>query len=175
MNVLIITLLLTIIVCLVLMWIATTYNRYQDYIIRINEAEANIDTTLRKRFDLLNKSIGIIKDNIDSDDEVLEEVIKLRSKKLDNFELDRYLYSAINDFQSYFMKYKELRKIDELTKIGLGLTESEIEMVASRKYYNDVITDFNKMGATFPSNLVGSIGKFKTKPYFGNDDDTVKL
>ena len=39
------------------------YNRFQNYIIRMNEAETNIDSTLRKRFDLLNKSIGIIKAN----------------------------------------------------------------------------------------------------------------
>ena len=31
------------------------YNHFQDYIIRINEAEVNIDATLRKRYDLVNK------------------------------------------------------------------------------------------------------------------------
>ena len=50
-----------IIVCFLLIWIITTYNRFQSYIIRINEAENFIDTTLRKRYDLLNKSINIIK------------------------------------------------------------------------------------------------------------------
>ena len=48
-------------VCLLLIWYVNIYNNYQNYIIRINEAEAFIDTTLRKRFDLLNKSIEIIK------------------------------------------------------------------------------------------------------------------
>ena len=41
-------------------------NKYQILIIKSNEAEANIDTNLRKRFDLLNKSINIIKENVDS-------------------------------------------------------------------------------------------------------------
>ena len=48
---------------LLLIWYMTIYNNYQNYIIRINESEAFIDTTLRKRFDLLNKSIEIIKAN----------------------------------------------------------------------------------------------------------------
>ena len=46
---------------LLLIWYVSIYNNYQSFIIRINESEAFIDTTLRKRFDLLNKSIEIIK------------------------------------------------------------------------------------------------------------------
>ena len=53
-------------ICLILICYTYIYNIFQTYIIRINEAEAFIDTTLRKRFDLLNKSIGIIKANIDT-------------------------------------------------------------------------------------------------------------
>ena len=49
---------------LILIMFIATYNHFQDYIIRINEAEVNIDSILRKRFDLLNKSVGIIKNNI---------------------------------------------------------------------------------------------------------------
>ena len=51
---------LFIILCIIFMYLISIYNRFQNFIIRINEAEANIDSTLRKRFDLLNKSIGII-------------------------------------------------------------------------------------------------------------------
>ena len=90
--IMILLLLITVSVCLVVF--VTTYNHFQDFIIRINEAEESIDAVLRKRFDLLNKSIGIIKANTD-EEKVLEIVSKLKSKKLTNFELDRQLYDAI--------------------------------------------------------------------------------
>ena len=61
MSIIVIILLVLIILCLLLILYINTYNHYQSYIIRINEAEANIDTLLRKRFDLLNKSVSIIK------------------------------------------------------------------------------------------------------------------
>ena len=63
MDILIYSLIVFIIICLILIWIISTYNKFQSFIIRINESEASIDTTLRKRFDLLNKSIGIIEEN----------------------------------------------------------------------------------------------------------------
>ena len=93
----IIALVIFILICCLILWYASTYNHYQTYIIRINEAEAFIDTTLRKRFDLLNKSIGIIKANLEGEQEVLEPIVHLRSKKLSNFDLDRELYEAINE------------------------------------------------------------------------------
>ncbi len=161
---------LFIIICIILIYLITIYNKYQTYIIRINEAEANIDSTLRKRFDLLNKSIGIIKANTDIKEEILEIIVKLRSKKLSNFELDRQLYDAINEFHQIKESHPELKDSEAFIKIDLGLAESESEIVASRKYYNDIITDYNKLVRIFPSNIVAIVCKYKQKLYFDGKD-----
>lgn len=155
---------------LIAIWFISIYNKFQTYIIRINEAEVNIDSTLRKRFDLLNKSINIIKANTKEKDNVLEMIVKLRSRKLTNFELDRQLYEAINEFNHYKETYKDLKTNESFVKIDLGLMESESEIVAFRKYYNDIITDYNKLMRTFPSNLVGKAAGYKIKTYFDGKD-----
>lgn len=180
MNIIIITLSVVIVVCLILILLVATYNHFQDYIIRINEADVNIDAVLRKRFDLLNKSIGIIKENIDSDEEILEGIVKLRSKKLTNFELDRDLYEAINEFHIIKERYPNLQTCKEFVKIEINLMESESEIVGLRKYYNDIVTDYNKLVKSCPSNIIASIKGYKAKDYFdGNNLDekkgTVKL
>lgn len=180
MDIIIVTLSIVIVVCLILIILVATYNHFQDYIIRINEADVNIDAVLRKRFDLLNKSTGIIKANIKSDEDVLEGILKLRSKKLTNFELDRNLYDAINEFHTIKEKYPELQTNEEFMRIDINLMESESEIVGLRKYYNDIITDYNKLVKSFPSNLVASLKGYKAKDYFdGNNVDkekgTIKL
>ena len=171
-----ITLIIIIFICFVLIWFVTTYNKFQNFIIRINEVEANIDTTLRKRFDLLNKSINIIKGNINTEEDVLGLIVKLRSRKLSNFDLDRQLYEAINEFNYYKETYPELNESDALIKIDISLNESEHEITALRKYYNDIITDYNKLVRKFPSNLVAIISKYKERTYYDgknmNDDIT---
>lgn len=153
------------------------YNRIQDCIIRINEAEVNIDSVLRKRFDLLNKSIGIIKSAIKTDDEILDIIVKLRSKKITNFELDRNLYDAINEFNSYKEKYPELKSCEDYLKIEINLFESESEIVALRKYYNDIITDYNKLVKSLPSSLIAMVKNYTVKPYFDgtNLDEEKKM
>lgn len=175
MNVIIVTLSIVIVVCLILILLVATYNHFQDYIIRINEADVNIDAVLRKRFDLLNKSIGIIKANINSEENILEDVVKLRSKKLTNFELDRNLYDAINEFHALKEKYPELQTNEEFMKIDINLMESESEIVGLRKYYNDIITDYNKLVKSVPSNIIAIVKGYKTKDYFdGNNVDEKK-
>ena len=174
MNVFFITLLIIIFICLILVWYINTYNKFQKFIIRINEAETNIDTLLRKRFDLLNKSINIIKGNINTEEDVLGLIVKLRSRKLSNFDLDRQLYEAINEFNYYKENYPELSESDSFVKIDISLNESEHEMTALRKYYNDIITEYNKLIRKFPTNIVALISKYKEKTYYDgknmNDD-----
>ena len=170
MNIIITSLSVFILICVILLLIVTTYNRFQSYIIRINEAEANIDSILRKRFDLLNKSIDIIKANIETEENVLNIIVKLRSKKLSNFDLDRQLYDGIKEFNKYKEQYPELKKSEVFTHIDISLNESEAEIVAFRKYYNDIITDYNKLAKKFPSNIVAKIFKLKPKLYFDGKD-----
>ena len=151
------------------------YNHFQDYIIRINEAEVNIDATLRKRYDLVNKAASIIEANLENEVKIQELVNELKSKKLTNFELDRNLYSAINEFHVIKEKYPELQTNEEFIKIELSIAESESEIVGLRKYYNDIITDYNKIVKTFPSNIIAGFNRYKAKDYFdGNNVDQKK-
>ena len=180
MNLFITILCLIIVICLILIFLLATYNHFQDYIIRINEADVSIDSVLRKRFDLLNKSIGIIKSSIKEDKEILEIIPKLRSQKINNFELDRGLYDAINEFHALKEKYEKLQNNKEIIKIEINLMESESEIVGLRKYYNDIVTDYNKLVKSAPSNIIAILKGYKAKDYFdGTNVDknkgTVKL
>ncbi len=176
MNLLVIFFAIFIVVCVLLILIINTYNKFQEYIIRINEAESNIDSTLRNRFDLLNKSIDIIKANTGIKEDIFTKIIKLRSRRLSNFDLDRELYNGINEFNKYKEQYPNLKNSEVFTKIDISLSESEAEMFAFRKYYNDIITQYNKMVKSFPSNIIALMFKFKPKLYFDGkdmcDDDT---
>ncbi len=170
------------IICIVIAVVAllsigfvSIYNRFQENIIRINEVESNIDNVLRKRFDLLNKSVSIIKNELPDIENPLAIIDELHSKKMTNFDLDRSLYQAINEFDSYKDKIED----PEFGKIDAVIKETEAELVAYRKYYNDVTTDYNRLRHKFPSNLVALICKYKDRNYYDNKnvlkDDNLKL
>lgn len=154
------------IICLLFIIEGFKYNKFEELIIRINEAEANIDAILNKRFDLLNKSIGIIKSNTKTNKEVLEDIVKLRSRKLNNFELDKELNSSYKEFKYFADNFEKLKENNSFTKIEIDLIESEANIVALKKYYNDVVTQYNDLLHKFPGNIVAKIKKYTKKDIF---------
>ena len=82
--------------CAIAVFYATIYNKFQDYVIRINEVESIIDNSLRSKYDLINRAIPIIKSNIDNDVEIFGDIVKLRSRKISNFELFRILKKVVD-------------------------------------------------------------------------------
>lgn len=176
MDLLVIILLSIIIfVCIIIALYTYLYNKFQDVIIRINEVEATIDTNLRNKYDLLNKSISIIKGNVEIKNDIFDEIVKLRSRKISNFDLDRKLILAFNEFNSLKDKHKELNKSDELNKIEKDINEIDNKLVIFRDYYNDNITNYNRMVKSFPTKIIAIINKYEEKLFFDrkdmNDDD----
>lgn len=149
-------------ICIISLLFFLGYNHFQEHIIRLNEAEVSIDSVLRKRFDLLNKATDFIKE-VTEEENVLPTVMSLRSQKLSNIELDKQLYSAIEEFQSYAEKLKEN---EGYVKTQINLIESESEIVALRKYYNDISKEYNKLLKVFPSNMVAIIKKYPKKELY---------
>lgn len=161
---------LIILFCIMCLIYMTTYNKVNDLIIRINEVEANIDTLLRSKYDLINRSISVIKGNSDIKNDIFEEIIKLRSRKISNFELERKLTSAYNEFLTIKDSNKDLLKSEELVKISVSLEEINDKLAILIDYYNKNITAYNKMITLFPSNIIAKINKFKTRLFFDRKD-----
>ena len=64
--------LIIILICIIIAFYTYIYNKFQDTIIRINEVEATIDSSLRQKYDLINRSISIIKANVEIKSEMFD-------------------------------------------------------------------------------------------------------
>lgn len=161
--------------CIVSLIYMLTYNKINDVIIRINEVEASIDTNLRNKYDLISRCISIIKGNTDVSSKVFDEIVKLRSRKISNFLLERKLTLAYNELLLLKDKEKDLLNSEEITKIFISLEEINDKLNVLIDYYNTNITKYNKMVVMFPTNIIAKLNKFKAKLFFDmkdmNDDD----
>lgn len=172
MDIVIVILVIVIILGILTIGFITICENFNENIIRLNESEASIDAILNKRFDLLNKSVELIHNEVNKNKteeekvEVMHTIAEIRSKNLSKFEFDTSLYNAIDEFNKYSEDYIELKKNNEFVKIEVNLIESESEIVALRKYYNDISKKYNKLVKSFPSSIVAFLKKYKRKQYF---------
>lgn len=160
------------VICLIFGIYLTLYNKIQDYIIRINEVESIIDNNLRDKYDNINKIVSIIKgnDKIKIDKNILDEMVKLKNKKISNFNLDRKLVETVNYFTSLKEKNKEIKNNEEIIKITKKMDEIDELLVVNKEYYNRNIAEYNKLIKLFPTNIVANICKYEEKLFFDKKD-----
>lgn len=163
-------LVIIILVCVFVIIYASIYNKFQDYIIRINEVESMIDNSLRSKYDLINRAIPIIKGNIDKERKIFEEIVKLRSRKIGNFELYRILMRASIELGSLKEEFPKIDESDEIKKIIKQIDDIDIKLENAIDYYNDNITIYNTLIKKFPSNIVATFSKYKEKLFFDRKD-----
>lgn len=169
-SVMIVIFVIIVITCILAIFYAVIYNKFQDYIIRINEVESIIDSNLRNKYDLLNRAVPIIKVNMKEEKGIFEEIVKLRSRKIGNFELYRVLTRTSLEFNAIKKEIPEIDKSDEIKKISRQIIDIDIAIDNAIDYYNENITIYNKLLKKFPSNIVATFCKYKEKLFFDRKD-----
>ena len=150
----------------------TTYNKYQDYIIRINEVESKIDDNLREKFDVILKLNNNIKEKIKTKKELVDDLSNLKDEKISSFEMDRKLTDAMNKVNFVKENYQELDNDKEVDKLLYNIEDIDESLKACKKYYNETITEYNKLIRKLPYNIIGKILKYKEKTFFDGKDMT---
>lgn len=149
---------------------ATTYNRFQDYIIKINEVEGKIDETLRDKYDNILKINNIIKERIKTNKEIVDDLEELKSDEKSSFEIYRILKESYNKIDFIRKQYKEVSTSDEINKLFYEINDMDESLNAYIKFYNENITEYNKLIRKFPYNMIGIILKYKEKMFFDGKD-----
>lgn len=165
-NIIILGIVVLLLLGLIIFYV-TIYNRFQNYIIRINTVEKDIDNTLRNKLDILNRIIKVINNNIK--DTTLDEP-NFKKDKLSNFDLDRKITNLINELIQLKDKHSKLNNNDNFNKAWFDLNETDEELLAYKNYYNDNIIKFNKLIRMFPSNIIGKIAHFREKLFYDGKD-----
>jgi len=149
-----------------------TYNKLQKNLIRIKEAEAQIDDALRRRYDILVKMENIINENTNLKQNNFEG---FESDKVSNYEFDRKLTKIADTFSKINSDYSDELDTEVFRNALVDLKINEEKNEAAKTYYNRFTTKLNMLIKRFPSNLVARIHGIDERLYFDNknmgDDD----
>lgn len=144
------------------------YNKFQLLKIKISEALNNIDILFEKKYNLLERCTKIIKENNKKykDELILDNLVKIKNKKINRFDLNRELTISLRDYYALLDLDVKLANIDALKNINEDLVEIDNDLNGSKKYYNDSIVLYNNLIKCFPSSIVAKIFKYKKEEFF---------
>ncbi len=163
-------LILIITVVIILSIILITYkNKFSFAILKIDEAENNIDILLLKKLDLLERTAPIIKKELKID-EFLTELSGIPNANLNHFQLNEILRAEYNNLFKTLDENEKLFKSEALNRILRDLNDNEEAIIGSIKFYNDNVVIFNHLVSSFPSNIVALFHRYKRKDFYNDED-----
>lgn len=164
------------IVVVILLVAIGCYNKFVKLRNRIEESLAQLDATLKKRFDLIPNLVETVKGYANHEKETLQGVIDARNRGLNatTFEekdlASKNMTSALGRLFAVAENYPTLKANENFTSLQNSLSTIEDEILSSRKYYNAVVKQYNTARETFPSNIIASIFHFTRKEYLSIDE-----
>ena len=170
-------LIITIVVLLLLILsIIGMYNNLVSLKMRVKNAWAQIDTQLKRRFDLIPNLVETVKGYAAHEQGTLEKVIAARNsyatastiedKAAANNELSKTLKSIFALSESY----PDLKANTNFMALQTELTGTEDKIAYSRQFYNDTVQMYNTAIMKFTANIIAGMFGYKEEPFFQIDE-----
>jgi LemA protein len=160
------------VVVLLLLWGVVAYNRFVSQRQGIRDAFANIDTELRRRYDLIPNLVETVKGYAAHEREVFERVTQARAAAIQaqgpaqQAQAENMLTSALRGLFAVAEAYPQLRANENFLQLQGELATTEDRIQTSRRFYNANVREYNERVQSVPSNVIASMFGFKEEEYF---------
>jgi LemA protein len=170
---------IAIIVALVL-YLIFKYNGFVSLRTRAQEAWSDIDVQLKRRYDLIPNLVNTVKGYATHESGVFEKVTEARSRamqagtKAEKGEAENMLSGTLKSLFAISEAYPDLKANTNFIQLQNELSDTENKIMASRRFYNGNVRDFNAGVQMFPGSIIASMFKFTTMEFFGLEQDSVE-
>ena len=153
------------------------YNRLVRLRNRTDNAWAQVDVQLKRRYDLIPNLVETVKGYASHERATFEEVTKARTMAqeatgiAEQAAAENMLTGALRRLFALAEAYPELRASENFQQLQGELAETENKISVSRQIYNDATLTYNNAVQTVPSNLVAGIFGFRIREYFEVEGD----
>ncbi len=160
------------VVVFILGWGVLAYNRLVRLRVRSDESWHDIDTQLKRRWDLIPNLVETVKGYAKHESGVFEQVTLARAKAIDASSpqqqavAEEGLKGALKSLFAVVENYPELKANENFIKLQQTMEEIEDSVQKARMYYNAVVRDLNTSIAIFPQSMIAGMFHFKEREFY---------
>lgn len=166
------------VVLFLLFYVVSLYNGLVTLRNRFQNAYAQIDVQLKRRYDLIPNLVETAKGYMKHERETLDAVIRARNtamaagkqaaenpgdpKAIQNLSTAEVaLTGSLNRFIGLSEAYPDLKANQNMLALQEELTSTENKISFARQAFNDAVTAYNTATELFPNNIVAGMGNFQ--------------
>lgn len=150
-----------------------TYNRLVQANQQVNAAQADVETQLQRRFDLIPNLVESTKGVLAQERAVFQAIADARTRYAGTSSGTPERIDAANQYQSAIARllvivenYPVLRSSETVQGLMRELASTENQVAYARRVYNQAVQAYDTMVQTFPTTLFASAFGFRPRPYF---------
>jgi LemA protein len=162
---------------LLFVWFIANYNalvRLKNY---CKEAWSDIDTELKRRYDLIPNLVETVKGYAKHEQEMLERVVAARNRAMaahrtlhEQARDENALVGELKHLFAVAEGYPDLKASHNFLHLQKELANTEDRIQAARRFYNANVRDLNTRIEVFPSNLIASLFGFTKEEFYEVED-----
>lgn len=140
-------------------YVIATSNRFKQLRIKIQEAQADIEVALIKRYDVLMQSLDAIKGFAEHEEKLMLNLIRARSgmtaaqmqEVFDNQE------QVLRNVKIIGEAYPQLYSSELYQNLQMQITETNEHLAASKRLYHANVSLYNQAVAVFPASIIAGM------------------
>jgi LemA protein len=168
---------LLVLIVVIALGAVASYNRFVSQKNMIKDAWANIDTELRRRYDLIPNLVSTVQGYATHEREVFENVTKARAmataatgSPAEQAAAEGPLVAALRQLLAVAENYPQLKANENFLALQAELSNTEDRLQTARRFYNANVRDYNRRVQSFPSMFVARFGHFEPEQFFEVDE-----
>jgi LemA protein len=160
-----------------MLWIVVTYNGLVRHVNYCNDAWSDIDTELKRRYDLIPNLVETVKAYATHERTLLESVMRARNaaqashgSPREQARDENALVGQVRRLMAVAEAYPDLKAGRNFLALQQELVETEDRIQRARRFYNANVRDLNTRIEVVPSNIIAGWFKFQKREYFEIED-----
>lgn len=161
------------VVVFVALLIAVSYNRFVTQRNLIRDSWSNVDTELRRRYDLVPNLVETVKGYAKHERDIMVKVSEARAAAVsstgapaDQARTENALVQSLRQLFAVAENYPELKASANFLDLQNELTNTEDRIQAARRFYNANVRDYNRRVHSIPSAVIARTFGFRDEQFF---------
>lgn len=150
------------------------YNSLVKYRHKVDNAWANVDVQLQRRFDLIPNLVEIVQSFSTQEMRIMSSLLDARQwykeavSNKEKLAIGDKLATELKDLYTQLDKFPGIKSDEHFLQLQKALTEVEEDISYARQFYNDATTMYNNKVLQFPGNIVASIFGFDEEKFYAS-------
>jgi LemA protein len=158
--------------------VVAMYNRLVRLRTRAENAWAQVDVQLRRRYDLIPNLVEAVKGYASHERETFDSVTNARAAAqqaqgvAQQAQAENVLSAALGRLLAVAEAYPQLRATENFQQLQAQLSDVEQNIAVSRQVYNDTVLSYDNALETVPTNVIAGAFNFRPRAYFETESGT---